>query len=96
MRWPLKARHLYEEKYPSIESGKEWNRLTPFKVSMAHQKAIAQAQMEVAVKNEVNISFHSVAAPGMSALCDGNQNSSSRPNDGYSKSCQGQMRLAIQ
>jgi len=69
MRWPLKARHLYEERYPSIEPGKEWNRLTPLKVSMVHQKAIAQAQMEVAVKNEVNISFHSVAAPGMSALC---------------------------
>ena len=66
MRWPLLARHLYEEKYPSSEKGEAWNRLTPFKVSMAHQRAIVEAQMAVAVKQEVNISFHSVAAAGTS------------------------------
>jgi Tat protein secretion system quality control protein TatD with DNase activity len=67
MRWPPSARHLYEEKYPlSASTGdkEEWNRLTPFKVSMAHQKAIANAQMGVAVEMGVNVSFHSVAAAG--------------------------------
>lgn len=68
MRWPLLARHLYEEKYPSLEEGEDWNRLTPFKVSMAHQRAIVEAQMGVAVKQEVNISFHSVAAAGTSVF----------------------------
>jgi Tat protein secretion system quality control protein TatD with DNase activity len=68
MRWPPAARHLYEEKYPSSgqEEEEEWNRLTPFKVSMAHQRGIAEAQMGVAVEQGVSISFHSVAAPGMS------------------------------
>jgi len=69
MRWPVLARHLYEEKYPSTEGGEAWNRLTPFKVSMAHQRAIVEAQLGVAVKQEVNISFHSVAAAGTSVLC---------------------------
>jgi hypothetical protein len=69
MKWPQGARHLYEEKYPINEEEQEedWNRLTPFKVSMAHQKAIAQAQLEVAVDLGVNVSFHSVAAPGESS-----------------------------
>jgi Tat protein secretion system quality control protein TatD with DNase activity len=40
------------------------NRLTPFKVSMAHQRAIVEAQMEIAVELGVNVSFHSVAAAG--------------------------------
>jgi hypothetical protein len=67
MRWPPSARHLYEEKYPaSGQEEEEWNRLTPFKVSMAHQRGIAEAQMGVAVEQGVSISFHSVAAPGMS------------------------------
>jgi len=67
MRWPPAARHLYEEKYPTsgLEE-EEWNRLTPFKVSMTHQRGIAEAQMGVAVEQGVSISFHSVAAPGMS------------------------------
>jgi Tat protein secretion system quality control protein TatD with DNase activity len=69
MRWPPSARHLYEEKYPaSGQEEEEWNRLTPFKVSMAHQRGIAEAQMGVAVEQGVSISFHSVAAPGMSFL----------------------------
>jgi Tat protein secretion system quality control protein TatD with DNase activity len=65
MRWPKAARHLYEEKYP-VQDGLEedWNRLTPFKVSMAHQKAIVEAQLEVAIDLGVSVSFHSVAAPG--------------------------------
>jgi len=41
-----------------------WNRLTPFKVSISHQKQIVLAQMEIAVELGVNISFHSVAAAG--------------------------------
>jgi hypothetical protein len=41
-----------------------WNRLTPFKVSMIHQRGIVEAQMDVAVELGVNISFHSVAAAG--------------------------------
>jgi hypothetical protein len=70
MRWPPSARHLYQEKYPSSvqDDGQEWNRLTPFKVSMSHQRGIAEAQMGVAVEQGVSISFHSVAAPGMSFL----------------------------
>jgi Tat protein secretion system quality control protein TatD with DNase activity len=65
MRWPKAARHLYEEKYP-VQDGLEedWNRLTPFKVSMAHQKAIVEAQLEVAIDLGVSVSLHSVAAPG--------------------------------
>jgi Tat protein secretion system quality control protein TatD with DNase activity len=74
LRWPKSARHLYEEKYPqtAVEDGEgeggdeEWNRLTPFKVSMHHQKAIVEAQLEVAIELRVNVSFHSVAAPGLS------------------------------
>jgi len=67
MRWPPGARHLYEEKYPpSGLEEEEWNRLTPFKVSMTHQRGIAEAQMGVAVEQGVSISFHSVAAPGTS------------------------------
>lgn len=42
----------------------EWKRLTPFKVSMSHQRAILDAQLEVAVEMGVNVSFHSVAAAG--------------------------------
>jgi Tat protein secretion system quality control protein TatD with DNase activity len=64
MRWPPSARHLYEEKYPTSEAEGDWNRLTPFKVSMEHQRAIVEAQIGVAVEQGVNVSFHSVAAPG--------------------------------
>lgn len=64
MKWPRSARHLYEEKYPTSEDEGEWNRLTPFKVSMEHQRAIVEAQLGVAVEQGVNVSFHSVAAPG--------------------------------
>lgn len=77
MRWPKSARHLYDEKYPvppcqegrqgeEEEEEEEWNRLTPFKVSMEHQKTIVEAQLEVAIDLGVNVSFHSVAAPGQS------------------------------
>ena len=71
MKWPKSARHLYEEKHPlpEVNEGEEegeWNRLTPFKVSMDHQRAIVEAQLEVAIDLGVNISFHSVAAPGQS------------------------------
>jgi hypothetical protein len=41
-----------------------WTRLTPFKISMQHQKEILVAQLELAVELGVNVSFHSVAAPG--------------------------------
>jgi Tat protein secretion system quality control protein TatD with DNase activity len=81
MRWPPSARHLYEEKYPTEDDGEEWNRLTPFKVSMAHQRAIAEAQMGVAVESGVNISFHSVAAPGMSPFTQADTDG--RPHDGH-------------
>lgn len=72
MRWPQTARHLYEEKHPGpiaddtvVEEGHEgWTRLTPFKVSMQHQKAIVELQLEVAIELGVNVSFHSVAAAG--------------------------------
>lgn len=76
MRWPVAARHLYEEvsRTDSEEGeGKEeeeeekWKRLTPFKVTLSHQKAIVEAQLEVAIELGVNVSFHSVAAPGTSA-----------------------------
>lgn len=68
MRWPKTARHLYEEKYDvdldDRAGDEDWNRLTPFKVSMAHQKAIVEAQLEVAIDLGVSVSFHSVAAAG--------------------------------
>jgi hypothetical protein len=41
-----------------------WQALTPFKVSMKHQVAIAQAQLELAIEFGINVSFHSVSAPG--------------------------------
>ncbi|ORY35039.1 hypothetical protein BCR39DRAFT_573782 [Naematelia encephala] len=70
LRWPINARHLYVEKYPddsgeNSEEGHEgWKRLTPFKTSMTHQRAIVEAQLEVAIELGVNVSFHSVSAPG--------------------------------
>lgn len=71
MRWPRSARHLYEEKHPidpNEEDDREWTRLTPFKVSMEHQKAIVEAQLEVAIEMGVNVSFHSVSAAGTSMI----------------------------
>lgn len=79
MRWPKSARYLYEEKYPvstpeeGAEEEEEWNRLTPFKVSMNHQKAIVEAQLEVAIELGVSVSFHSVAAPGQSVYAPNRQ-----------------------
>lgn len=69
MRWPRSARHLYEEKHtPSaddgVEADDEWTRLTPFKVAMSHQRAIVEAQLEIAIELGVNVSFHSVSAAG--------------------------------
>ena len=44
----------------------EWKRLTPFKTSMTHQRAILEAQLHIAVELGVNVSFHSVSAAGTS------------------------------
>jgi len=41
-----------------------WKRLSPFKISIQHQKAILRAQMEIAVDFGIPISLHCVAAPG--------------------------------
>ena len=73
MRWPIAARQLYEERVPQPTEGDgeggggdggAWKRLTPFKTSMAHQRAIVEKQLDVAVELGVNVSFHSVAAAG--------------------------------
>lgn len=45
-----------------------WKRLSPFKISIEHQKAILRAQMEIAVEFGIPISLHCVAAPGQWAL----------------------------
>ncbi|EIW72316.1 hypothetical protein TREMEDRAFT_66816 [Tremella mesenterica DSM 1558] len=45
----------------------EWKRLTPFKTVLSHQRAILMAQMELAVELGINVSLHSVAAPGPTA-----------------------------
>ncbi|OCF39226.1 hypothetical protein I317_06995 [Kwoniella heveanensis CBS 569] len=74
MRWPKAARHLHPDHIdlssdaaPSKNGEEEeWKRLTPFKVPMAHQRAILDLQMDVAVELGVNISFHSVACAGPS------------------------------
>ena len=76
LRWPTSARHLFEEKV--VDTGEtagddrdtegEWKRLTPFKTCMAHQRMVVEKQLEVAVDLGVNVSFHSVAAPGMLTL----------------------------
>jgi hypothetical protein len=62
------AKKRGSEEKQEDESRKEgnWNRLTPFKVSMIHQKEIVLAQLEIAVDLGVNVSFHSVAAAGES------------------------------
>ncbi len=80
MRWPVEARDLYPEKVHRGEmedwkqgdgdgDEEEWKRLTPFKVSMAYQRQIVEMQLEVAIELGVNVSFHSVAAPGTSPPC---------------------------
>lgn len=75
LRWPVEARDVWEEMYGKAkdktregeENGsEEWKRLTPFKVPIAHQRAILEAQMEIAIELGVNISFHSVASAGTS------------------------------
>lgn len=73
VRWPPKARHLYTEKYGSamgeedvLDDQGEWKRLTPFKVSMDHQKEIFRLQLEIAVELGVCASVHSVSAAGTS------------------------------
>jgi len=48
----------------SAPEGEEWKRLSPFKISMDHQKAILRAQMDIAVEFGIPISLHCVAAPG--------------------------------
>ncbi|KAE8542266.1 hypothetical protein D1P53_001040 [Cryptococcus gattii VGV] len=73
LRWPIEARSVWEEMYGKAknknqegeENGpEEWKRLTPFKVPISHQRAILEAQMEIAIELGVNISFHSVASAG--------------------------------
>lgn len=73
LRWPIEARDVWEELYGKREANSredgdngsdEWKRLTPFKVPIAHQRAILEAQMEIAIELGVNISFHSVACAG--------------------------------
>ncbi|EAL20647.1 hypothetical protein CNBE0130 [Cryptococcus deneoformans B-3501A] len=72
LRWPVEARGIWEEMYgkgrkelePAPGEGEEWKRLTPFKVPIAHQRAVLEAQMEIAIELGVNISFHSVACAG--------------------------------
>lgn len=76
LRWPIEARGIWEEMYgkgrkdrepePEGEESEEWKRLTPFKVPISHQRAIVEAQMEVAIELGINISFHSVACAGAS------------------------------
>lgn len=48
------------------EEDMEWKRLTPFKVSMNHQKEILRMQIEIAIELGVNVSLHSVQAAGKS------------------------------
>lgn len=73
LRWPVEARDVWEEMYGKAKNktregeengSEEWKRLTPFKVPIAHQRAILEAQMEIAIELGVNISFHSVASAG--------------------------------
>ncbi|KGB78151.2 hypothetical protein CNBG_4238 [Cryptococcus deuterogattii R265] len=73
LRWPTEARHVWEEMYGKGEANsregeengsEEWKRLTPFKVPISHQRAVLEAQMEIAIELGVNISFHSVACAG--------------------------------
>jgi hypothetical protein len=75
VQWPVGARDLYTQKYGTDAPGDGeekrdengvWKRLTPFKTSMAHQRAILEKQLEIAVQCGVNVSFHSVAAAGES------------------------------
>jgi hypothetical protein len=53
-----------KEETTGQEEEEGWKRLTPFKISMEHQRAVLRAQMEVAVEFGVPISLHCVAAPG--------------------------------
>ncbi|WWD20021.1 hypothetical protein CI109_104494 [Kwoniella shandongensis] len=72
MRWPKKARHLHPDYRDEVNledgnqdgEGEEWKRLTPFKVPMAHQRAILEAQMEIAIDLGMNVSLHSVSCAG--------------------------------
>ena len=78
LRWPKDAQHL-DPSVPNSpastsgltesandQPGASGSRLTPFKTSMAHQRAVLDAQLDLAVAVGVNISVHSVAAPGAS------------------------------
>ncbi|RXK38871.1 hypothetical protein M231_03820 [Tremella mesenterica] len=49
------------------DDDEEWKRLTPFKTVLSHQRAILDAQLELAVELGINVSLHSVAAPGPTA-----------------------------
>ncbi|ORX38041.1 hypothetical protein BD324DRAFT_624286 [Kockovaella imperatae] len=64
LRWPTSARHLHPDAETDDREGDNWNVLTPFKTSMAHQIAILERQFEVAIQHGVNVSLHSVAAAG--------------------------------
>ncbi|KAK8849400.1 hypothetical protein IAR55_004732 [Kwoniella newhampshirensis] len=53
-----------QEEEEGKEDQEEWKRLTPFKVPMSHQRAILEAQMEIAIDLGVNVSLHSVSCAG--------------------------------
>lgn len=92
LRWPIQARDVWEDMYGKREANsradgdsrsEEWKRLTPFKVPIAHQRAILEAQMEIAIELGVNISFHSVASAGTSMTSPPSPNIHLyRPDDG--------------
>ncbi|ODN78304.1 hypothetical protein L202_03948 [Cryptococcus amylolentus CBS 6039] len=79
MRWPVGAKHLhpdYQDPKGEGEEEEEWRRLTPFKVPLPHQRAILQAQIDIAIELGVNVSLHSVACSGptMDALMEVKKN----------------------
>lgn len=61
---PESQKELCNDMASSPAAEDEWSKLTPFKTSMNHQRAVLEAQLEIAIKLGVNVSFHSVASPG--------------------------------
>lgn len=108
LRWPIEARDVWEELYGKREANSredgdngsdEWKRLTPFKVPIAHQRAILEAQMEIAIELGVNISFHSVACAGTSINSPPSPTSFNiylyRPDDGRLTQYENQTRSPL-